>query len=148
MKKLIFPLAILAAVIFSTQLFAGIVFVPKAVKQTFSLYFKDATDVNWDRLENGALKASFLQNESEMDVYFLPSGELKRIDKEVQWKDLPVDARSYISDNFKKATIYSIKENQDATSEAPFIVELAKKNKTKKVFFSKTGEMVYSRRIN
>jgi hypothetical protein len=142
MKKIIFTIPVIALLLFS---FKGPVIVPRAVKETMHLQFRDISEINWEKSEFGPYVAEFMQNGKEFNVWFMPNGELKRIDVEIGWVELPVAARKQIIDDYSKCRIVKMMQNQDENSEAPYIVELMRKNKDRKLYFNKAGELVFER---
>ncbi len=105
MKKLLF--SALIAVSISTGSFAQDVIAnnQKAI-DNFESLFSGASNVAWVAKEKLTI-ASFVQDQSKVEVFYNPDGDLIATTKEVKMDDLPTFAKRIIS---KKYSDYTVKE--------------------------------------
>lgn len=103
MKNLILAVLFVAAT--TTAAFAtGESNISYFVLNSFRHDFKDVTNVNWTSKADFA-KATFIQNNRKMEVYYNTNGNLIAISKNIQLDELPVNAKRVFAKWYEGYTV-------------------------------------------
>ena len=110
MKKRIFALATLLTLICSAT-FAATTndYVNQKVLAAFTAQFASAKTVSWNKT-NTYLKATFTMNDQSMFAYFLESGELVGISRNIKTNQLPINLETSLNDYKVKGWIIELFE--------------------------------------
>ncbi|MCW3106328.1 MAG: hypothetical protein JWQ09_834 [Segetibacter sp.] len=103
MKNLILS-ALLAVTVATTAFATGESNISYFVLNSFRHDFKDVTNVAWTSKTDFA-KATFIQNNRKMEVYYNPNGDLIAISKNIQLDELPVNAKRAFAKRYEGYTV-------------------------------------------
>lgn len=108
--------------------------VPSVVLSTFQTSFANATDVEWE-LRDNLYKADFEVSSVDHEIWIANDGTVKRVEKELTDKDLPVAIKNKIQaelGKFKIEDVTAITESNQVTYE----VDLDSSSEERTVLFS------------
>ncbi|AFH47877.1 Hypothetical protein IALB_0165 [Ignavibacterium album JCM 16511] len=130
---------LIALLLFSFTAFAQQVNVPKSAKDAFSKLYPKATEVKWDK-ENQGYEASFKLNGKDMSVIFDKDGKVMETETAIEISQLPKGVEKYVMDNFKGYKITGAAKIVKANGEELFEAEITKGKEKKDLFFDKNGK--------
>jgi hypothetical protein len=130
---------LIALLLVSFTAFAQQVSVPKSAKDAFSKLYPKATEVKWDK-ENQGYEASFKLNGKDMSVIFDKEGKVMETETAIEISQLPKGVEKYVMDNYEGFKITGAAKIVKANGEELFEAEVTKGKEKKDLFFDKNGK--------
>lgn len=130
---------LIALLLFSFTAFAQQVNVPKSAKDAFSKLYPKATEVKWDK-ENQGYEASFKLDGKNMSVILDKDGKVLETETAIEISQLPKGVEKYVMNNFKGYKITGAAKIVKANGEELFEAEITKGKEKKDLFFDKNGK--------
>jgi hypothetical protein len=141
MKKLLLALTVIISSHMYAQAIDPVHQMHQAIKHLFKAKYTEAKHVHFHYLDNGFTEADFVQNESEMTVFYDNTGALVETDLEVRWLDVPRQARYFVYENYEGCKIRHIIEVKNKNDDF-YKVVIEDKGVTYKYKFSKDGNII------
>ncbi len=130
---------LIALLLVSFTAFAQQVNVPKSAKDAFSKLYPKATEVKWDK-ENQGYEASFKLNGQDMSVILDKDGKVMETETAIETSQLPKGVGKYVTDNYKGFKITSAAKIVNSKGEVTFEAEISKDKVKKDLFFDANGK--------
>lgn len=113
--------------------------IPAAVKNTFEKQHPGSKDVKWEK-ENKDYEAGFMNNKTETTVVYDTRGVFKESEAKINANELPANATSYISTNYKGAIIKETAKITKVSGEVNYEAEV----KGMDLIFDAAGKFIKS----
>lgn len=129
----------IALLLFSFTAFAQQVNVPKPAKDAFVKLYPKATEVKWDK-ENQGYEASFKLNGKDMSVIFDKEGKVLETETAIEISQLPKGVEKYVMENYKGFKITGAAKIVNSKGEVTFEAEVSKDKIKKDLLFDANGK--------
>lgn len=130
---------LIALLLFSFTAFAQQVNVPKSAKDAFSKLYPKATEVKWDK-ENQGYEASFKLNGKDMSVIFDKDGKVMETETAIEISQLPKGVEKCVMDNYKGFKISGAAKIVNSKGEVTYEAEVLKGKVKKDLLFDVDGK--------
>jgi hypothetical protein len=130
---------LIALLLFSFSAFAQQVNVPKSAKDAFVKLYPKATEVKWDK-ENQGYEASFKLNGKDMSVIFDKEGKVLETETAIEISQLPKGVEKYVMENYKGFKITGAAKIVNSKGEVTFEAEVSKDKIKKDLLFDANGK--------
>lgn len=131
---------LLIALLFSFTAFAQQENVPKSIKDTFSKLYPKATEVKWDK-ENQGYEANFKLNGKDMSIILDKDGKVMETETAIEIFQLPKGVEKYVMDNYKGFKIISAAKIVKSNGEELYEAKISKGKEKKDLYFDKNGKL-------
>lgn len=113
--------------------------IPKSAKDSFSKLYPKATEVKWDK-ENQGYEASFKLDGKDLSVIFDKAGKVMETETAIEISQLPKGIEKYVMDNYKGYKITGAAKIVKANGEETYEAEVTKGKDKKDLLFDKSGK--------
>ncbi len=130
---------LIASLLVSFTAFAQQVNVPKSTKDSFSKLYPKATEIKWDK-ENQGYEASFKLDGKDMSVILDKDGKVLETETAIEISQLPKGVEKYVMDNYKGFKITGAAKIINSKGEVTFEAEISKDKVKKDLLFDANGK--------
>jgi ribosomal protein S5 len=138
MKKLIIlvvSILLSASTIHATE-------IPDAVKTAFQQKFPTVKKVKWEKEKTNEYEASFMLDNKEVSVLYLPDGKLKEIETEISVSELPKAVKEAINKKHPNAKIDEAAKIERSDNSIVYEAEVKIGGKKTDLLFDEKGNIV------
>lgn len=116
--------------------------VPEIVKKAFDTKFANATEVEWGMEKPGEYEVEFELNSTDMSALFDTKGVLIETETEIKKSDLPNQALTLISTNYKEFKVSKIEKLVNKDGVVTFEATVKNKSKAFELVFDSNGKLL------